>query len=41
VVEHADPAGLLLAIRAMTSEQVSLDDVTAVAVYRLPEDDRR
>lgn len=40
VSEHADPAGLLLAVRKMTAAQVSLDDVTAVAVYRRPEDGR-
>ncbi|KRF36942.1 hypothetical protein ASG94_06010 [Nocardioides sp. Soil805] len=37
VGEHADPAGLLLAVRELTAAQVALDDVTAVAVYRSPE----
>jgi hypothetical protein len=37
---HAEPAGLLLAVRAMTAELVGTDDVTAVAVYRSPEGDR-
>lgn len=34
---HDDPAGLLLAVRELASAQVSLDDVTAVAVYRQPD----
>jgi phosphoserine phosphatase RsbU/P len=37
---HADPTQLLLAVRELSTSQVSLDDVTAVAVYRLPEDGR-
>jgi hypothetical protein len=37
---HEDPAGLLLAVRELASAQVSIDDVTAVTVFRLPEDPR-
>ena len=37
VRDHADPSGLLSAVRQVTAEQISLDDVTAVAVYRAEE----
>jgi phosphoserine phosphatase RsbU/P len=38
VAKHAEPADILDAVRDLATEQVSLDDVTAVAVYRRPED---
>lgn len=37
VATHAEPARILAAVRDLAVEQVSLDDVTAVAVYRRPE----
>ncbi|MCF6376473.1 SpoIIE family protein phosphatase [Nocardioides KLBMP 9356] len=37
VARHADPAGVLEAVRDLATALVSLDDVTAVAVYRRPE----
>jgi phosphoserine phosphatase RsbU/P len=37
VAAHEDPSQLLLAVRELTASQVSLDDVTAVVVYRGPE----
>jgi phosphoserine phosphatase RsbU/P len=37
VGRHEDPTALLLAVRQLTSEQVALDDVTAVVVHRQPE----
>jgi sigma-B regulation protein RsbU (phosphoserine phosphatase) len=37
VAKHADPTEILDAVRDLATEQVSLDDVTAVAVYRKPE----
>ena len=37
VAKHADPTEILGAVRDLAVEQVSLDDVTAVAVYRRPE----
>lgn len=37
VAEHPEPAKLLLAVRELATEMVSLDDVTVVAVYRQPE----
>ena len=40
VAAHDGPSGLLLAVRELATEQVSLDDVTAVAVYRRSEGDR-
>ncbi|HXH79313.1 GAF domain-containing SpoIIE family protein phosphatase [Nocardioides sp.] len=38
VADHADPPGLLTAIRMLTVDQLGLDDVTAVAVYRASEE---
>ena len=40
VAAHEEPSTLLLAVRQLASELVSLDDVTAVVVYRRPEDRR-
>lgn len=40
VVAHDEPAAALLAVRELATEQVSLDDVTAVVVHRRPEDVR-
>jgi phosphoserine phosphatase RsbU/P len=40
VAAHEEPSSLLLAVRELATEQVSLDDVTAVAVYRRSEGDR-
>jgi sigma-B regulation protein RsbU (phosphoserine phosphatase) len=37
VSEHADPTALLGAVRQLTAEQISSDDVTVVVVYRNPE----
>jgi sigma-B regulation protein RsbU (phosphoserine phosphatase) len=37
---HDDPTQLLLAVRELSTSQVSLDDVTAVAVYRQLQDAR-
>jgi sigma-B regulation protein RsbU (phosphoserine phosphatase) len=34
VAQHPDPTAILAAVRDLATEQVSLDDVTAVAVYR-------
>ena len=34
VAKHPDPTAILAAVRDLATEQVSLDDVTAVAVYR-------
>lgn len=40
VGDHAEPATLLLAVRELVGELVSLDDVTVVAVYRQPGDEQ-
>lgn len=37
VSRHDDPAALLVAVRELATERVSLDDVTAVVVHRRPE----